>query len=229
MRPITGVPETLARGMAGFRDLCCRAEGCEHVSRSVTGLILSPNQTRQGSDDLHVWEHRTPSRRALHEAVVEAGWDSHAVLQRHRMPVARAHQGRGREVMSRDWTLAHHERGPPIFGVDWADDDVQRRPTRFQPVITAVISNRHVLDGLEVVGQAPKSLKEEMAYVEAMSKDRDEQREEARKRVLELLYHRPHQLEYRQRTEIVCEIVRQLEEEGQFPQAPYAVATGVLH
>src|SRR5919108_1609279 len=51
MLPITGVPETIARGMAGFRDLLCRKEGFEHASRYVTGLIISPNKTRQGIDD----------------------------------------------------------------------------------------------------------------------------------------------------------------------------------
>ena len=51
MLPITGVPETIARGMAGFRDLFCRKEGFEHASRYVTGLILSPNKTLQGIDD----------------------------------------------------------------------------------------------------------------------------------------------------------------------------------
>jgi hypothetical protein len=229
MLPIIGIPETIARGMAEFRDLFCRAEGFEHVSRYVTGLILSPNKTLQGIYDLQVWEHSTPSRRAMHEAVFEAGWDSHALLQRHRTQVARDHQGRGREVISLDWTLAHHERGPHIFGVDWAYDYVQRRTTRFQTVITAVIANRHVIDGLEVVVQEPKFLKEEMAYLEATSKDSYEQMEEARKRILELLYYRQHQLEYHKRTEIVWEIVRQLEEEGQFPQAHYAFDTGVLH
>jgi hypothetical protein len=47
MLPITGIPETIARSMAGFRDLFCRWEGFEHVSRYVTGLILSPNKTLQ--------------------------------------------------------------------------------------------------------------------------------------------------------------------------------------
>jgi hypothetical protein len=49
--PITRVPETIARGMAGFRDLCCRQEGVEHASRYGTGLMLSPNKPRQGIDD----------------------------------------------------------------------------------------------------------------------------------------------------------------------------------
>jgi hypothetical protein len=229
MLPISGVPETIARGMAGVRDLCCRKEGFAPVSRYVTGLILSPNKTLQGIDDLHVWEHSMPSRRAMHEAVFEAGWDSHALLQRHRTQVARDHRGRGREVISVDWTLAHHERGPHICGVDLAYDDVQRRMTRFQTVVTAVISNRHVIDGLEVVVQEPKSVKEEMAYLEATSKDIYEQMEEAHKRVLELLHHRQHQLEYRKRTEIAWEIVQQLEEEGHFPQAHDAFDNGVLH
>ena len=117
MLPITGVPETIARGMAAFRDLFCRAEGFEHVSRYVTGLILSPNKTLQGIYDLQVWDRDTPRRRAMHEAVFEAAWDSQALIQRHRATVGPDHRGRGHEVLSVDGTLAHHERGPHIFGV----------------------------------------------------------------------------------------------------------------
>src|SRR5215831_2625583 len=229
MLPITGVPATIAKGMATFRDLFCRAEGFEHVSRYVTGLLLSPNKTLQGIYALHVWGHAPPSRRARHEAVFEAGWDSQALIQRHRTTVAPDHRGRGREVISVDWTLAHHERGPHIFGVALAYDDVQRRTARFQTVVTAVIANRQVIDGLEVIVQEPKALKEENAYVEATSKDSYAQMEEARQRVLELLHHRQHRLEYRKRTEMVRDIVQQLEEEGQFPQAHYAFDNGVLH
>jgi hypothetical protein len=229
MLPITGIPETIARGMAGFRDVFCRGQGFEHVSRYVTGLIISANKTLQGIYELQVWDHAQPSRRAMHAAVFEAGWDSHALIQRHRTQVACDHRGRGREIISLDWTLAHHERGPHIFGVDQAYDYVQKRVTRFQTVVTAVISNRSVIDGLEVVVQEPKSLKEEMAYLEATAKDSYEQMEEARRRVLELLHHRKHRLEYRKRTEIAWEIVQQLEEEGQFPQAHYAFDNGVLH
>src|SRR5215831_12466150 len=151
MLPITGIPTTIARGMVGFRDLFCRKEGFEHVSRYVTGLIVSPNKTLQGIYDLQVWGHDTPSRRAMHEAVFEARWDSQALIQRHRTTVAPDHRGRGREVISVDWTLAHHERGPHIFGVALAYDDVQRRTARFQTVVTAVIANRQVIDGLEEI------------------------------------------------------------------------------
>ena len=229
MLPITGIPETIAKGLVGFRDLFCRKEGFEHISRYVTGLILSPNKTLQGIYDLQVWDRHTPSRRAMHAAVFEVGWDSPAFMQRHRAQVAYDHRGRGREVISLDWTLAHHERGPHIFGVDQAYDYVQKRTARFQTVVTAVISNRRMLDGLEVIVQEPKALKEEMGYLEATAKDSYEQMEEARNRVLELLHHHKHRLEYRKRTEIAWEIVQQLEEEGQFPQAHYAFDTGVLN
>jgi hypothetical protein len=192
MLPITGIPETIATGLAGFRDLFCRKEGFEHISRYVTGLILSPNKTLQGIYDLQVWDRQTPSRRAMHAAVFEAGWDSPAFMPRHRAQVAYDHRGRGREVISLDWTLAHHERGPHIFGVDQAYDDVQKRTARFQTVVTAVISNRRMIDGLEVIVQEPKALKEEMGYWEATAKDSYEQMEEARNRVLELLHHHKH-------------------------------------
>jgi hypothetical protein len=202
MLPITGVPGTITRGMAEFRNRFCRAEGFEHVSRSVTRLILSPNKTLQGIYDLQVWGHDTPSRRAMHAAVFEAAWDSQVLIQRHRATVAPDHRGLGCEVISLDWTLAHHARDPHIFGIDLAYDDVQKRTTRFQTVVTAVISNRHVIDGLEAIVQDPKALKGEVAYWEATAKDSYEQMEEACKRALELLHHRQHQLEYRKRTAI---------------------------
>jgi hypothetical protein len=45
---------------------------------------------------------------------------------------------------------------------------------------------------------------------------------------LELLHHLDHNLAYKKRTEIVVEMVAQLEEEGKFPQADYSFDTGVL-
>ena len=96
MLPIIGVPETIRQGLAPYRPLFCRDEGFEHVSRYVTGLILSPNKTLQGIYDLQVWgTDGKPSRRAMHEAVFEAGWDADALLPLHRQVVAPAHRGRG--------------------------------------------------------------------------------------------------------------------------------------
>ena len=51
MLPSTRVPETIAQGMAKLRAVFCREEGFDHVSRYVTGLILSPNKTLQGIYD----------------------------------------------------------------------------------------------------------------------------------------------------------------------------------
>src|SRR5437764_14395253 len=117
MLPIIRVPEILAKGMESFRKVFCRAEGFEHICRFITGLILSPNKTLQRIYALQVWEGEAPSRRAMHEAVFESGWDSAAFIQQHRGEVAQAYQGRGRPVISLDWTLAHHERGPKIYAV----------------------------------------------------------------------------------------------------------------
>src|SRR5262245_29025096 len=52
--------------------------------------------------------------------------------------------------------------------------------------------------------------------------------EQARTRLLELLHYLEHKLAYKKRTEIVVEMVKQLEEEGNFPQADSAFDTGVL-
>ena len=37
MLPITEVPETIALGMENYRDVFCRDEGFDYVSRYVTG------------------------------------------------------------------------------------------------------------------------------------------------------------------------------------------------
>jgi hypothetical protein len=229
MFPIVAVPETIRRGMAHYRSLFCRAAGFEHVSRYVTGLILSPNKTLQGIHDLHVREDGTPpSRRAMHEAVFEAAWDADGLMPCHRALVASDHRGRGREVLSLDWTYAHHDRGPRIWGVQAAWDHVEQRPARYQTVVTAVLANRELIDGVAVVVQQPNRQVEEVAYLQETVRASYEQMDEARGRVLELLHHLLHRQSYRKRTEIAREIVQQLEAEGHFPQAHYAFDNGVL-
>ncbi|WP_250124449.1 hypothetical protein [Chroococcidiopsis sp. CCMEE 29] len=77
------------------------------------------------------------------------------MMQQHRQVIANEHRGRGREIISLDWTLSHHERGPKIFGVKRAYDYVEKRMSRYQTVVTAVVANRELVNGLEVVVQQP--------------------------------------------------------------------------
>jgi hypothetical protein len=224
MVPLVGVPETIRRGLAPYREVFCRAEGFDHVSRYVTGLILSPNKTLQGLYDAQVWEPGAPrSRRAMHEAVFEAGWAADALMPHHRAVIAGAHRGCGREVISLDWTYAHHERGAKIWGVKKAWDHVAQRLAPYQTVVTAVIAN-----GIEVLVQQPSRQDEELAYLQETGRARYAQMEEARERVLELLHHRVHCLGYKKRTELALDIVQQLEQEGHFSSAHYTFDHGVL-
>ena len=80
MLPLVGVPETVRKGLRPYRDLFRRAEGFEYVSRYVTGLLVNPNKTLQGIYAAQVWSEKKPSRRAMHEAVFEAGWDAETPL-----------------------------------------------------------------------------------------------------------------------------------------------------
>jgi hypothetical protein len=48
MLPMVEVPQTIWKGLRPYRDLFGREEGFEHVSRYVSGLIVSPNKTGQG-------------------------------------------------------------------------------------------------------------------------------------------------------------------------------------
>lgn len=229
MMPLVGVPETIRDGLAPYRDVFCRVEGFEHVSRYVTGLILSPNKTLQGIYDRQVWEPGAPhSRRAMHEAVFEAGWDAEALMPHHRAVIAGAHHGRGREVVSLDWTYAHHERGRKIWGVKKAWDHVEHRLVPYQTVVTAVIANRTRLDGIEVLVQQPNQQDEELAYLHETRCESYAQLEAARGRLLELLHHRIHGLGYKKRPALALDIVQQLEQEGHFPAAHYAFDHGVL-
>jgi hypothetical protein len=214
MLPIIGVPETIRTGMAEFRDLFCRDEGFEHVCRYVTGLEISPNKTLQGIYDLQVFDGTRPSRRAMDEAIFEAGWDCSELIRRHRAIVAKDHNEGGGEVISVDWTLAHHDRGPKIFGVKKAYDYVERGNALFQTVVTAVISNGELIDSLEAVVQKPGEIAEEEAYLRATPRAGYEDMQQVHNRVLELLYHLKHKLEYKKRTEIAVLIVQQIEQEG---------------
>jgi hypothetical protein len=229
MVPLVGVPETIRRGLAPYREVFCRAEGFEHLSRYVTGLLLSPNKTLQGIYDLQVWEPGVShSRRAMHEAVFEAGWAADALMPHHRAVIAGTHRGRGREVISLDWTYAHHERGRKIWGVKKAWDHVAQRLVPYQTVVTAVIANRTRLDGIEVLVQQPNQQDEELAYLHETTCESYAQMEAARGRLLELLHHRVHRLGYKKRPELALDIVQQLEQEDHFPSAHYAFDHGVL-
>lgn len=227
--PLVGVPELIAEGLKPYRDLFCRAAGFEHVSRYVTGLLLSPNKTLQGIYDQQVWpEEAGVSRRAMHAAVFEAGWDSDGLLPRHRTVVAEQHRGRGLEVIGLDWTYVHHDRGPEIYAAKRAYDHVEGRLSTYQTLVTAVVANADAIDGLAVEVQFPNYQAEELGYLNMTVQDEYPELAQARRRVMDLLHYRKNRLAYRKRTEIAVEIVRQLEAEGQFPEVPYAFDNGVL-
>lgn len=229
LMPMIGVVPSIARQLSSYRDVFCRAAGFTHISRYISGLLLSPNKTLQGIYALQVW---TPgevvSRRAMHEAVFEAGWDVEALMAKHRSVVARDHRGRGTEVIALDWTLAHHERGSEIFGVKRSYDYVEHRMNHHQCVITAVVSNRELIDGLAVVVQAPNWQAQEKGYLQMSAQQSYSEMTQVMQRLTELLAYQSNRLAYRKRTEIVRDVVEQLESEGGFPNAHYAFDNGVL-
>ena len=125
----------------------------------------------------------------MHEGVFEAGWAADALMPHHRAVIADAHRGRGRDVISLDWTYAHHERGPKLWGVQKAWDHVDHRLASSQTVMPAGIAKRARLAGIEVLGQQPQRQDEELAYLQETMGARSTQREEARGRVRELWHH----------------------------------------
>ena len=142
--------------------------------------------------------------------------------------VSADHRGHGREVISLDWTFAHHDRGPEIYAAEKSYDYVENRPCRLQTVVTAVISNKSLIDGLDVVVQEPSKQKQEMAYLKETVRKSYDQMGDVSRRLLELLHHLKHKREYKKRTKIALELVQQIEEEGNFPDVNYAFDNGVL-
>jgi hypothetical protein len=63
---------------------------------------------------------------------------------------------------------------------------------RFQTVVTAVVANRALVDGIEVRVQEPSVREAEEAYVQATARESYGHMEHVRARLLELLHHLQH-------------------------------------
>lgn len=227
--PLVGIVPTLQRFLAAYRGVFCRDKGFEHISRYVNGLLLSANKTLQGIYAQIVWPNgQQVSRRAMHEAVFEAGWTRDDLMRCHRQTIAPNYRGRGRAVISVDWTFSYHPYSEQIYGAKEAYDYVNRCQSCYQTVVTAAVTNPHRVDGLAVEVQQPNYQKEELAYLTMTRRESYEQMEQVHERLLELLHYHQHQLGYRKRTEMAVDIVRQIEAEGHYPQADYAFDQGVL-
>jgi len=229
MLPLIGIPKTVAQFLKPYRQIFRKEAGFEHISGYINGLLMSPNKTLQGIHSQIVWDKGSAvSRRAMHEAVFEAGWKYQDLMKQHRQVISEAHRGKGREVIALDWTFSYHPHSEKIYAAKPAYDYVNRRWSNYQTVVTAAVSNPVRVDGLAVEVQHPNYEKEEKTYLEMTAKEDYENLEQVRARLVELLHYQKNRLAYRKRTEIAVEIVKQIEAEGQFPNADYAFDQGVL-
>ena len=109
MLPLVGIPETVAKFLKQYRNVFCKEAGFQHISRYINGLLMSPNKTLQGIYSQLVWDvEEKVSRRAMHEAVFEAGWKQEKLMEQHRRVISPIHQGKGREIIALDWTFSYH-------------------------------------------------------------------------------------------------------------------------
>jgi len=167
MFPCVGIPRAIKEGMSAYRDLFPRQAGFEHVSRYVSGLVLSENKTLQGIHSQYVstQENPQPGRRAMHAGVFESPWQWEEMLSRHRLQVSKQYGSKERLVISLDWTLGHHERGQQIFGVKRQYDYVNGCMSCYQTILTAVVANPRRQDGIGISVQAAKWEAEELEYL----------------------------------------------------------------
>lgn len=229
MFPLVGIAATISRGMSAYRELFSRRSAFEHVERYINGLLLSANKTLQGIHSQYVWpdESERVQRRTMHAGVFEAPWEQEALMARHRIAVANHYSHQERQVISLDWTHGHHERGSQIFGVKRQYDYVNGRMSQYHTILTAVLASRQRLDGIAVEVQGAKWEAEEWAYLQATRQDNYDETAAVMERLSELVAYQRNRDAYRTRTEILIEVVQQIEAEGHFSQADYAFDGGV--
>jgi hypothetical protein len=85
----------------------------------------------------------------------------------------------------------------------------------FKKLGTEIVFN----DGLAVEVQVPQWRQEEFEYLWMTQRDSYEEMAAVQRRIIELLAYAHNREAYRKRTEMAVEIVRQIESEGNFPQA----------
>ena len=102
MLPLVGIPATIAKFLKSYRKVFRKEAGFKHISRYINGLLMSPNKTLQGIYNQLVWDEKAQvSRRAMHEAVFEAGWKHQELMAEHRQKIGSIHRGKGREIIAR--------------------------------------------------------------------------------------------------------------------------------
>ena len=173
-------------------------------------------------------EGKQVSRRAMHESVFESGWSRESLMECHRRKIAQNYRGKGRTVISVDWTFSYHPYSKKIYGAKTAYDYVHKCKSRYQTIVTAAIANPHRVDGIGVEVQQANYQKEELAYLKMTRQENYETMEKVRERLIELLHYHQHRLSYKKRTEMAVEMVKQIEIEGNYPEADYAFDQGVL-
>lgn len=229
MLPLVGIPKTLKQGMKAYREVFPSKAGYEHVTRYISGLLLSENKTLQGIHSQYVSTEAEPiaSRRAMHAGVFESQWDREELMACHRQEVSKQYEEKERQVISLDWTLGHHERGKKIYGVKRQYDYVNHRMSNHQTILTAVVAQRSRQDGIGVAVQGAKWEAEEREYLKMTSQQKYESIAAVMERFSELVAYQRNREAYQTRTELLIAMVAQIEAEGQFPSADYAFDAGV--
>ena len=94
MLPLVGVTSTIAEFLKPYRGVFSREAGFKHISNYINGLLMSKNKTLQGIHSQIVSKEKEKvSRRAMHEAVFEAGWKYLELMEQQRKVVAPLHRG----------------------------------------------------------------------------------------------------------------------------------------
>ena len=230
MLPILKVPDVIHEKFKKYKHLFPKKSQFRNVGYYITNLLINTNKTLQGAyySIIFLGGERF-TRRAMHESVFNSNWTEAQLMPEHRKIIRHEHQGQfGMEVISLDWTVLHHDKGPCIYGNKMSYDYVKGRYSRIQTALTATIINKKYIDGINIDLQDPSYLQEELEYLNTTCQENYDSQKDALKRFVELLYYQKHQKSYKKKSEIFLEQVNTIEHEGNFPKTNYAFDNGVL-
>jgi hypothetical protein len=212
MIPITRYPSYVEKYAPYFQEFFSKPQ-YKHFKEYLSGLVLVENPSVSNISEQLV---EGSDQSSLNRFLTVAGWAEEPVNER-RMGLAKKElnlKGGGAVII--DDTKSEHY-GESIYGVynykDWNRDGYHR---------AQFLINAHYVEGSLDIAVDYRIyhrafLKEEKAYLESTAKGRYESREEAIRRLVELLYYQTHLLDKRTKVDLACELVDEAEKNGLEP------------
>jgi hypothetical protein len=153
-----------------------------------------------------------PAPSSINKAIPRSPWSGEAVNSRRWEQIKKYHRGQGLTIGMVDSTFSHHPRGEKtIYGVDRYWDYVHGCYTYAIQLVTAAVATGDRCDGFDDRLSHRFHQQEEVAYLEYTQLSADEpDRENWRRRLVELLAYDLHRRQPRTKPHLAAELIEQM-------------------